>query len=81
PLVYSEVDVEKECLHAFERRLFECSARAGRAGSGVWGLNVGPLQDHWNPYSNIPHDWSDENFEAHESDLEVSFINIIGKLC
>ncbi|KAJ7504614.1 hypothetical protein B0H11DRAFT_1709555 [Mycena galericulata] len=67
------VDVDHECLNIFEERLFEDSCAAGCAGNRQWGLDVGPHQNGWNPYANIPAHWNheDRNDES-ESELQVS---------
>ncbi|KAF8976394.1 hypothetical protein BDQ17DRAFT_1267377 [Cyathus striatus] len=70
----SSVDVDCECMTIFEQRLFESSIKAGRAGSGIWGLDVGPLQDEWYPYNKVPTYWRDPNFQDLADDLEVSCI-------
>ncbi|KAJ7870391.1 hypothetical protein B0H13DRAFT_1550931, partial [Mycena leptocephala] len=54
-------DIDHECLNIFEERLFEKSFQAGRAGNHQWGLDVGPHQDHWNPYANIPEHWNHDD--------------------
>ena len=52
------VDVDAECIRAFERRLFEISMAAGEAGFYQWGLDAGDHQDGWDPYNHIPSDWN-----------------------
>ncbi|KAJ6457808.1 hypothetical protein C8R47DRAFT_1203316 [Mycena vitilis] len=64
------VDVDHECLNIFEERLFEYSLAAGRAGNQQWGLDVGPHQDNWNPYSGTPTHWNhDDRDNQSESEL------------
>ncbi|KAF9004258.1 hypothetical protein BDQ17DRAFT_1424705 [Cyathus striatus] len=70
PSIVNGLDIDKECLYAFEQCLFERSPKAGRAGSGVWGLDCGPLQDSWYPYGNLPEGWNDPNYEDFEEDFE-----------
>ena len=53
----------------FERRLFERSEQSGLAGHDQWGLDVGPLQDGFNPYSQVPSEWS--TVDIVEDALEV----------
>ncbi|KAJ7441030.1 hypothetical protein B0H11DRAFT_1640926, partial [Mycena galericulata] len=52
--------------------LFEDSCAAGCAGNRQWGLDVGPHQNGWNPYADIPAHWhhEDRNDES-ESELQV----------
>ncbi|KAJ7086352.1 hypothetical protein B0H15DRAFT_782057 [Mycena belliarum] len=65
-------DVDRECLGIFEERLFEDSHEAGRAGNQQWGLDVGPHQDGWSPYINIPTHWNHNDREDEsESELQV----------
>ncbi|KAF8984375.1 hypothetical protein BDQ17DRAFT_1336225 [Cyathus striatus] len=54
------------------QRLFESSIKAGRTGSGIWGLDVGPLQDEWYPYNEVPTYWQDPNFQDLADDLELN---------
>jgi hypothetical protein len=68
------VDVDRECLAAFERRLFECSAVAGPAGNWQWGLDVGHLEQGWCPYNLTPDDWNDGTYEGNEEELQVCVI-------
>ncbi|KAJ7140756.1 hypothetical protein C8R44DRAFT_533038, partial [Mycena epipterygia] len=52
--------------------LFEDSFAAGRAGNQQWGLDVGPHQNGWNPYTNIPRHWNHGDREDEsESELQV----------
>ncbi|KAJ6601491.1 hypothetical protein B0H10DRAFT_1824052 [Mycena sp. CBHHK59/15] len=67
--VLRAVDVDRECLGAFEERLFEDSAAAGRAGNRQWGLDAGEHQDDWNPYCDLPAHWN--HGDRHESDTEL----------
>ena len=50
----SSVDVDAECIRAFEHRLFEYSAESGIAGFSQWGLDAGSHQDGWDPYALLP---------------------------
>ncbi|KAJ6552344.1 hypothetical protein B0H10DRAFT_2104636 [Mycena sp. CBHHK59/15] len=66
-------DVDRECLGFFEERLFEDSHEAGQAGNQQWGLDVGPHQDNWNPYANIPRHWNhDDREDESDSELQAS---------
>ncbi|KAJ7725503.1 hypothetical protein B0H14DRAFT_2410489, partial [Mycena olivaceomarginata] len=38
------------------------------------GLDVGPHQDGWCPYQNIPVHWNHDDREESESELQVSSI-------
>lgn len=64
------IDVEKECLLAFEEWLFEFSAESGPAGNQQWGLDVGAHQDSWGVYNDLPTTWDhldrDEGMDDHE---------------
>lgn len=64
------VDVDRECLFLFEERLFENSAAAGSAGNHQWGLDAGPHQDNWNPYTYTPPWWNHEDREERDSEIE-----------
>ncbi|KAJ7658638.1 hypothetical protein DFH06DRAFT_1407053, partial [Mycena polygramma] len=65
-------DVDHECLNIFEERLFEYSFATGRAGNHQWGLDIGPHQEGWNPYANIPAHWNhDDREDESESELAV----------
>ncbi len=70
------VDVDKECISDFERRIFEFSERSGRAGNRQWGLDVGPCEDvDW--FSNVPTDWLpafDDPEMNNEDDLQVCLV-------
>ncbi|KAJ7104678.1 hypothetical protein C8R44DRAFT_715670 [Mycena epipterygia] len=63
------VDVDKECLHYLEQRMFENSERAGVAGIGVWGLDAGVHQGHWYPYGGLPFDWTTDD-ASNPTDLD-----------
>ncbi|KAF8991834.1 hypothetical protein BDQ17DRAFT_1432814 [Cyathus striatus] len=65
------IDVDRECVTMFEQRLFESSIEADRAGSGIWGFDVGPLQNEWFPYNEVPAYWQESKFEDVQEDLEV----------
>ncbi|KAH7907135.1 hypothetical protein BJ138DRAFT_1215655, partial [Hygrophoropsis aurantiaca] len=65
------VDVDKECLWALERRMFEDSMDAGRAGNQQWGLDMGEHQHGWNPYEGLPTEWNFGDREFSETELEV----------
>ncbi|KAL0960361.1 hypothetical protein HGRIS_011985 [Hohenbuehelia grisea] len=61
------VDVDRECLHIFEERLFERSARAGVAGHHQWGCDTEGHQNGWNPYEGLPEEWDHEDYTYDES--------------
>ncbi|KAF9236619.1 hypothetical protein BU15DRAFT_63878 [Melanogaster broomeanus] len=63
------IDVNRECLLAFEERLFEDSLAAGIAGNQQWGLDAGEHQDHWHPYWGMPSQWNVEDREYSEGEL------------
>ncbi|KAJ7608528.1 hypothetical protein DFH06DRAFT_1309175 [Mycena polygramma] len=77
-------DVDHECLNIFEERLFEYSFATGRAGNHQWGLDIGPHQEGWNPYANIPAHWNhDDREDESESELAVfaAWANVCGSTC
>jgi hypothetical protein len=65
------VDVEHECLGYFEERLFEDSLQAGQAGNKQWGLDVGPHQENWSPYADLP---GHRNHGDHEDESESELL-------
>lgn len=67
------VDVDQECLFDFEQRLFERSEDSGKAGFYQWGLNAGPHQDRWDPYSLSRSEWTVDDWtpDGTESDWET----------
>lgn len=70
---YGIVDVDRECIAAFEERLFECSERAGLASFYQWGLDVGDHQSRWNPFNEVPYDWDYHDYEwEYEDECEVN---------
>lgn len=62
------VDVDREAVGFLEDRMFTQSKAAGPAGNQQWGLDAGPHQDHWHPYSEGPEEWAENpragNLEA-----------------
>ncbi|KAJ7679983.1 hypothetical protein B0H17DRAFT_897559, partial [Mycena rosella] len=52
--------------------LFENSCQAGRAGNEQWGLDAGPHQDDWSPYTHIPSHWNHGDRDESESENQVS---------
>lgn len=71
------VDVDLECLSNLEERIFENSFEAGVAGNQQWGLDVGPHQNHWEPYVGLPSSWIHEDREEHDSEVEVRSISSV----
>lgn len=71
--LWHDVDVDKECVAAFEERIFETSKRAGMASYFQWGLDAGDHQDAWYPYGGRPSDWHYQDLEGSDSDLQVGF--------
>lgn len=55
---YDSVDVDRECIAALERQMFEKSKAAGIAGYWQWGLDAGSHQNNWSPYVHTPEDWN-----------------------
>lgn len=68
------VDVDQECISSLEYKLFQRSKEAGIASLCQWGLDVGPHQDGWNPYSQVPTEWHIDDFgtDLDQSELQVS---------
>ncbi len=66
------VDVDRECLQDFERRLFERSKDAGPAGFFQWGLDVGDHQNKWDPYQGLPEFWNLGDMDPDEDTLQVN---------
>ncbi len=69
--LFLDVDIERECLMAFEELLFERSSRAGVAGNCQWGLDVGEHQGGWDPYIGLPSTWNHEDRDESEGEVEV----------
>ncbi len=63
-----KIDVDRECIGLFERRLFERSAAAGIAGSYQWGLDTGCHQQKWDPYDGLPSEYGVGDREEEEDD-------------
>lgn len=63
------LDVDRECLLHFERRLFERSKRSGVAGFHQWGKDVGDLQQNWSPYGSGPSEWAVGDFDVDDEDI------------
>jgi hypothetical protein len=70
-------DVDLECLNSLERRMFEVSKAAGRAGYWQWGLDVGDHQEGWDLYGNLPAEWHHNDAplddDAHAAEQEVCY--------
>ena len=54
------VDVDWECQKLLEEKMLRSTKESGPAGYQVWGLDLGPHQDGWDPYDDMPDDWRDE---------------------
>ncbi|OBZ71602.1 hypothetical protein A0H81_08563 [Grifola frondosa] len=67
---FTVVDVDKECLSLLEERMFTDSVETGRAGNQQWGLDKGTHQNRWNPYVNLPSQWSYQPYEGSDSELQ-----------
>lgn len=76
PSVLKDIDVDQDCLYILEEEMFERSIRAGGAGHYQWGLDAGD-HHYWNPYGGIPQEWDHGDREGSESELEVSFCQVI----
>ncbi|KAL7284985.1 hypothetical protein ACG7TL_000074 [Trametes sanguinea] len=63
------VDVDRECIQEFERRLFERSKASGEAGFYQWGKDVGSLQGNWSPYDLGPSTWAVGDFIVEDEDI------------
>ncbi|KAI9069785.1 hypothetical protein FKP32DRAFT_1640461 [Trametes sanguinea] len=63
------VDVDRECVAEFERRLFERSAASGVAGFYQWGKDAGDLQRNWSPYDIGPTEWSVGDYAVEDEDV------------
>lgn len=69
--LWTDVDVDRDCLYRLEERMFERSGLAGIAGNCQWGLDAGDHQGDWDPYAGIPMHWNHEDREGSERELEV----------
>ena len=65
------VDVDKECLRLLEKRLFDCTANAGKAGRKQWGLDSGHHQFHWDPYQGTDVYFPEANYQYVSDDEEA----------
>ena len=52
--------------------MFERSENAGVAGNSQWGLDVGMLEDNWNPYDLSAPERNGKEQEGSDSECEVS---------
>ncbi len=70
------VDIDHEAVDFLEGRMFTQSKTAGPAGNQQWGLDAGPHQDRWHPYSEGPDEWTENpragNLEA-ERKVSVTY--------
>ncbi len=66
------VDVDRECLQDFKRRLFERSKDAGPAGFFQWGLDAGNHQHKWDPYQGLPEFWNLGDMDPDEDTLQIN---------
>jgi hypothetical protein len=69
--VFTNIDVNKECLERLEEEMFVWSALAGSAGNFQWGLDAGDHQDGWNPYDGTPVEWNHDDRDSSEGEHEV----------
>ncbi|KIK66734.1 hypothetical protein GYMLUDRAFT_238970 [Collybiopsis luxurians FD-317 M1] len=44
------VDADLEAITFLDHAMFDRSEAAGFAGNSQWGLDIGMLEDNWNPY-------------------------------
>ncbi|KAF9455269.1 hypothetical protein BDZ94DRAFT_1149587, partial [Collybia nuda] len=70
PSIWTDIDVDRDCLARLEEEMFERSAQAGIAGHFQWGLDAGDHQDCWNPYSDTPEHWNHGDREGSDGELE-----------
>ena len=66
---FRPIDVDAECMRAFEKRLFEYSPEAGEAGFYQWGLDAGDHQDRWDPYHRLPSSWFTGDYPTNDDEL------------
>ncbi|KAF5379487.1 hypothetical protein D9615_006638 [Tricholomella constricta] len=70
PSLWTDVDVDKECLERLEEKMFERSMRAGIAGHYQWGLDAGDHQNDWDPYRGTPGHWNLGDRDGSEGEME-----------
>ncbi|KAF5379467.1 hypothetical protein D9615_006598 [Tricholomella constricta] len=70
PSVWTDVDVDRECLDLLEEQMFEISSQAGIAGHYQWGLDAGAHQAGWNPYAGAPPHWNHGDRDGSDTELE-----------
>ncbi len=66
------VDVDREAILVLEDRMFAQSEEAGVAGNCQWGLDSGPHQDSWYPYTLGLDAWTENARDGSETELQVS---------
>ncbi|KAF9455329.1 hypothetical protein BDZ94DRAFT_1180235, partial [Collybia nuda] len=71
PSIWTDIDVDRDCLARLEEEMFEQSTQAGIAGHCQWGLDAGDHQACWNPYSGTPEHWNHGDREGSDGELEV----------
>ncbi|KAF5373500.1 hypothetical protein D9615_009459 [Tricholomella constricta] len=71
PSVWTDVDVDRECLDLLEEQMFEISSQAGIAGHYQWGLDAGAHQAGWNPYAGAPPHWNHGDRDGSDTELEA----------
>ncbi|KAF5384204.1 hypothetical protein D9615_003104 [Tricholomella constricta] len=71
PSLWTDIDVDKECLERLEEKMFERSMRAGIAGHYQWGLDAGDHQNDWDPYRGTPDHWNLGDRDGSEGEMEV----------
>ncbi|KAF8977204.1 hypothetical protein BDQ17DRAFT_1339306 [Cyathus striatus] len=69
----SSVDVDLSARQSLNRDCLKVRSKRP-PGSGIWGLDVGPLQDEWYPYNEVPTYWRDPNFQDLADDLELFMV-------
>ena len=59
------VDVDSECIHAFEELIFSHTKDTGISGDNLkqWGLDVGSAQWQWNHWADLPDHWMDKSMK------------------
>ncbi|TRM67848.1 hypothetical protein BD626DRAFT_564741 [Schizophyllum amplum] len=72
------IDVDRECLKIFERKILENSEEAGRAGNWQWGLDAGQHEHNWLPYAGLGEQtvWGSPRSEDTDRDNEECMIGL-----
>ena len=66
------MDVDLEAITLLDRAMFDRSESAGVAGNSQWGLDIGMLEDNWNPYDLSAPERNGRVREGSDSECEVS---------